>query len=284
MQHKFSPKPILKIFLILCRTSVLWLCFASILCLTLPLFSCKKDVSKNMDLELTEEQLAEQKQFELSAEEEVKELVKQKAANDIDLNFWSNYPADILAEEITRRMTDEELLSQLFMFGWAGAEPSKLVTYWVEKRNIGSIKIFGWNTDNIELVAKNITTLQNKAMSGRFKIPLYVATDQEGGWIRHVKGNTSDTPGNLAIGASGFPQDAFYTGYYIAKELRSIGINMNFAPSVDLYINHNSTIIGPRSFGDNPEKAAILATAFAAGTKKAGVKPTAMHFPGHGDT
>lgn len=284
MQHKFSPKPILKIFLILCRTSVLWLCFASILCLTLPLFSCKKDVSKNMDLELTEEQLAEQKQFELSAEEEVKELVKQKAANDIDLNFWSNYPADILAEEITRRMTDEELLSQLFMFGWAGAEPSKLVTYWVEKRNIGSIKIFGWNTDNIELVAKNITTLQNKAMSGRFKIPLYVATDQEGGWIRHVKGNTSDTPGNLAIGASGFPQDAFYTGYYIAKELRSIGINMNFAPSVDLYINHNSTIIGPRSFGDNPEKAAILATAFAAGTKKAGVIPTAKHFPGHGDT
>ena len=202
---------------------------------------CKKTAifNKTDKTELTEEQLAEQKQLTLSKEEEIREEIKEKAAKDADLNFWSDYPADILAEEIARRMTDEELLSQLFMFGWAGAEPNKLVTYWVEQRHIGSIKIFGWNTDNIELVAKNITTLQNKSMDGRFKIPLYVATDQEGGWIRHVKGNTSDTPGNLAIGASGFPQDAYYSGYYIAKELRALGINMNFAPSVDLYTNHD---------------------------------------------
>ncbi len=255
-----------------------------IICLALFSFACKKNSANVQNIELSAEQLAEQKQIELSAEEEAREQLKEKAQQDQDLNFWSDYPSDVLAEEIARRMTDEELLSQLFMFGWAGAEPSKLVTYWVEERHIGSIKIFGWNTDNTELVAKNITTLQNKAMNSRFKIPLYVATDQEGGWIRHVKGNTSDTPGNLAIGASGFPQDAFYSGYYIAKELRALGINMNFAPSVDLYTNHDSTIIGPRSFGENPEKAAVLAASFVAGTKKAGVIPTAKHFPGHGDT
>lgn len=264
------------------RFLLFFLVFCTLLCVS----GCKKIeiFNKTENIELTEEQIAEQKQLTLSKEEEIREEIKEKAAKDADINFWSNYPADILAEEIARRMTDEELLSQLFMFGWAGAEPSKLVTYWVEQRHIGSIKIFGWNTDNIELVAKNITTLQNKSMDGRFKIPLYVATDQEGGWIRHVKGNTSDTPGNLAIGASGFPQDAYYSGYYIAKELRALGINMNFAPSVDLYTNHDSTIIGPRSFGEDPEKAAVLASAFVSGTLKAGVIPTAKHFPGHGDT
>jgi beta-N-acetylhexosaminidase len=111
-----------------------------------------------------------------------------------------------------------------------------------------------------------------------------VATDQEGGLVRHVKGNTTDTPGAMAIGASGFPQDSYKAGYYIGKELAILGINMNFAPTVDLYTNHSSVLIGPRSFGDHPEYTGIMGIAFARGLLAAGVIPTAKHFPGHGDT
>lgn len=199
-------------------------------------------------------------------------------------SFWDNKPHDLLAEEIAEAMTNEELLAQIFMFGWAGSQPSREVTAWVEKRFLGSIKIFGWNTDDTEKVAEAVNFLQKKAENGRFKIPLFVATDQEGGLIRHVKGLTSETPGNLAIGASALPADAYYSGYYIAQELAAMGINMNFAPTVDLYTNHNSTVIGTRSFGENPENAGILGAAFAAGTKAAGVLATGKHFPGHGDT
>ena len=252
------------------------------------IFSCKAENFKNkkqtFSIQLNKNKAQSEQSEQAKDEQENFDELVLKAQNDKNIDFWSDYPADILAAEIASRMSDEELLAQMFMFGWAGAEPSKLVTYWVENRNIGSIKIFGWNTDDVELVAKNITTLQKKSMNGRFRIPLYVATDQEGGWIRHVKGSTSDTPGNLAIGASSYPQDAFYTGYYIAKELRALGINMNFAPAVDLYSNHASTVIGPRSFGENAEQVAILANAFAAGSLQAGVLPTAKHFPGHGDT
>lgn len=211
------------------------------------------------------------------------ELAK-KIKSDEDLNFWSDYPASMLAKEIVLRMTDEELLAQLYMFGWPGAEPDKLVTYWVEQRFIGSIKIFGWNTDDVEQVAKNITLMQQKAQKSRFKIPLYVATDQEGGWIRHVKGRTSETPGNLAIGASGLPYDSYKSGLYIARELRALGINMDFAPTADLYTDHDSTVIGPRSFGEYADQAAVLAVSFAKGLEDAGVIATAKHFPGHGDT
>jgi beta-N-acetylhexosaminidase len=129
-----------------------------------------------------------------------------------------------------------------------------------------------------------VASLQKKSQSRRFQIPLFVATDQEGGWIRHVKGATSTTPGNLAIGASGYPLDAWYSGYYICREICALGINMNFAPSVDLYTNHRSTIIGTRSFGEDPDNAGVLGAAFAAGSLAAGVIPTAKHFPGHGDT
>ena len=201
-----------------------------------------------------------------------------------DITFWSNYPNEILADALVEKMSDEELYAQILMFGWAGAEPSTLLNSWVDERGLGSVKVFGWNTDNIRLVARSVKSLQRKALARRFKIPLFVATDQEGGWIRHVKGSTSITPGNLAIGASGFPYDAYYSGYYINREIAALGINMNFAPTIDLYTDKRSTIIGTRSFGEDPRNAGILGAAFAQGSMDAGVIPTAKHFPGHGDT
>lgn len=214
---------------------------------------------------------------------EVAATVKPEDLPD-DITFWSDYPAEILARALVQRMTNSELLSQIFMFGWAGQEPSALLNQWVRDRGLGSVKVFGWNTDDINLVAKSVVALQEKAQSRPFKIPLYVATDQEGGWIRHVKGETSQTPGNLAIGAGGYPVDAWYSGFYIGRELRALGVNMNFAPTVDLYTNHNSTVIGPRSFGENAQYAGVLGAAFAAGSQAAGVIPTAKHYPGHGHT
>ncbi len=210
-----------------------------------------------------------------------------KQASDLlpkNIDFWSDYPSDILAKAIVGRMSNEELLSQILMFGWAGAEPDNLLFQWVGGRGLGSVKVFGWNTDDINLVAKSITALQKSAASRRFKIPLFVATDQEGGWIRHVKGETAVTPGNMAIGSSGYPVDAWYSAYYISREIKALGINMNFAPTVDLFTNHDSTIIGTRSFGDDPKKSGILGAAWANGSITAGVIPTVKHFPGHGDT
>ena len=208
---------------------------------------------------------------------------KNAAAQD-DINFWSDYPNEELADALVSRMSDEELYAQILMFGWAGAEPSDLLNEWVLSRGLGSVKVFGWNTDNTTLVARSVKALQQKAQRRRLQIPLFVATDQEGGWIRHVKGNTSITPGNLSIGASGYPYDAYYSGYYINKEIAALGINMNFAPTIDLYTDKNSTIIGTRSFGESAERAGILGAAWAKGCLDAGVIPTAKHFPGHGDT
>lgn len=199
-------------------------------------------------------------------------------------DFWSSYPNEALADFLVSKMSDEELLAQIFMFGWAGAEPSALLNQWVQERGLGSVKVFGWNTDNTVLVAQSVAALQEKSQQRKLKIPLYVATDQEGGWIRHVKGDTSDTPGNMAIGASQYPIDAYYSAYYISKEIKTLGINMNFAPTIDLYTNRQSTVIGSRSFGTDPEFVGQLGSSFAAGSIAAGVIPTAKHFPGHGDT
>jgi len=189
-----------------------------------------------------------------------------------------------LAGRITDGMTDEQALAQTFMLGWVGAEPSPLIRDWIRSRNIVGVKIFGWNMGDTRKLAETVGALQKDALGAALGVPLFVATDQEGGLVRHVKGDTSETPGNMAIGASGRPMDAYLSGYYIGRELSLLGINMNFAPSVDLYTNRDSTLIGPRSFGSDPVNAGILGAAFTKGHKDAGVIATAKHYPGHGDT
>jgi len=200
------------------------------------------------------------------------------------LNFNDPGSPEELAAAIERAMTDEQALAQVFMLGWVGEDPSPLIMDWIKLRNIGGVKIFGWNTADTHRLARTVGELQKASLAGTFNIPLLIATDQEGGWIRHVKGSTSETPGNMAIGASGYPKDAYLSGLYIGKELALLGINMNFAPAVDLFTNRDSQLIGPRAFGSNPVRAGILGAAFARGQLDAGVIPTAKHYPGHGDT
>ncbi|MDR1107809.1 MAG: glycoside hydrolase family 3 protein [Spirochaetaceae bacterium] len=200
------------------------------------------------------------------------------------LTFTSPGDPAALAAALTEAMSDEEALAQTFMLGWVGAEPSPLIMDWIRDRKIGGVKIFGWNTDDTRKLAETVGSLQRTALGTGMNIPLLVATDQEGGWIRHVKGATSETPGNMAIGASGYPRDAYYAGYYIGRELAVLGINMNFAPTVDLYTNRESSLIGTRAFGEDPVQAGILGAAFVRGQTAAGVISTAKHYPGHGDT
>jgi beta-N-acetylhexosaminidase len=200
------------------------------------------------------------------------------------LSFDDEGSPQEIARLIVEAFSDEEALAQTFMLGWVGAEPSPLIMNWIRERNIGGIKIFGWNTGDTLRLAETVGELQSNALKTKYGIPLLVATDQEGGWVRHVKGTTSETPGNMAIGASGRPLDAYWSGYYIGKELALLGINMNFAPAVDLYTNRDSSLIGPRSFGIDPVQAGILGAAFVKGQKTAGVIATAKHYPGHGDT
>jgi len=211
-------------------------------------------------------------------------------------DFWSQpdlspYPAFLreswaasIAASYVSALKDEELLSQVLMVGYAGSSPSSSLMRWVETWGIGGVKIFGWNAEDTTALADAIATLQKKALARKPSIPLLFATDQEGGWIRHVKGRTSESPGNMAIGATGSDRDAYRAGYFIGKELRALGITMNFAPDIDIATNPDSTIIGPRAFSDDPTLVARLGMAFARGSLAAGVIPTAKHYPGHGAT
>jgi len=187
-----------------------------------------------------------------------------------------------LAARISDAMTEEELLGQVFFLGWQGVGPSPDILRWISSRGIGGVKIFPRNVADLRSLARDIAAMQDLAARGRFGIPLFVATDQEGGWVRQIKDETSISPGNLALGASGVPADAYQTGWYLGRELAALGINMDFAPTADVYSNPEASVIGPRSFGSDPSTTGLLSAAYARGMADAGVLCTAKHFPGHG--
>ena len=194
--------------------------------------------------------------------------------------FWD----DMASDGVVEMMNDEELIGQVLMLGYIGSSPSEEFLEWIRVRKIGGVKVFGWNALDLTALSEGIGQMQQTAAETELQIPLFVATDQEGGWVRHVKGETSVSPGNLAIGATGNPRDAFNTGYFLGIELKALGINMNFAPTVDVYIHPQNSVIGPRSFSADPITTAVLSVAYFRGLEKAGIISTAKHFPGHGNT
>ncbi len=198
-------------------------------------------------------------------------------------DFYSSGTGVHDAELLAGSMDTGELLGQLFMVGFFGADPAPEILSWIESRNLGGVKIFGWNVVDLPTLGSTIGSYQKAAAETRLKIPLFIATDQEGGWVRHIKGKTSITPGNLSIGATRLPYDAYMTGFYIGTQLRTLGINMNFAPTVDVYTNPEADVIGPRSFSSSPKETAEMSVAFFQGQNVSGVISTAKHFPGHGN-
>ncbi|WKC58165.1 glycoside hydrolase family 3 protein [Borrelia sp. P9F1] len=181
-------------------------------------------------------------------------------------------------------MSDKELLGQMFMISYPGEQITNFTLNFIKDKNLGGIKIFGWNAGSLPMLIDSINKAQVMSQRNRFKIPLFIATDQEGGWAQHIKLKTSKTIGNLGITATLSPNDSYLTGYYIADELSRLGINLNFAPIVDVYTHEDNFIIGPRAYSNDPQIVALFALAFYKGQKQAGVISTAKHFPGHGNT
>jgi beta-N-acetylhexosaminidase len=203
-----------------------------------------------------------------------------------------------------RRMTLEEKVGQLFVanvFGRSAdtTDPDDVAANQamygpdirnardlVERYKLGSIVYFRWthNLDEPAQIAHLSNGIQRAALAGPPGIPLLISTDQEHGVVSRVWAPATEFPGNMALGATRRPGDAFDAGRVTGTELKALGINQNYAPVADVNINPLNPVIGVRSFGENPALVSDMTGAAVAGTQRAGISATLKHFPGHGDT
>ncbi len=174
-------------------------------------------------------------------------------------------------------------LGQMVMCGFDGTVPSESILRLIRDYRVGGVIYFRRNIGTAAEVAELSRSLQ-EANNALGELPLWIAVDQEGGMVARIDRDAAVVPGNMALGAAGKSELAYEAARISGVELRQMGINLNFAPCVDVNNNPANPVVGVRSFGEDPELVAALGAAAVQGFQEAGVSACAKHFPGHGDT
>jgi beta-N-acetylhexosaminidase len=181
------------------------------------------------------------------------------------------------------QMTLEQKIGQLVMCGFEGTEPSEEVLRLIREKAIGGVIYFARNVRNVEQVVSLSAALQEAAAASGQE-PLFIGIDQEGGMVARITDGVALMPGAMAIAAAGSLEEAYQAALICGQELKALGINLNYAPVLDVNNNAANPVIGVRSFGEDPAKVAEYGVKTLQGLQSAGVIATAKHFPGHGDT
>ena len=180
-------------------------------------------------------------------------------------------------------MNLEEIIGQLFIVGFKGTEMSDPITKLIKQKNIGGVILFSRNFKDISQLVKLINDLQVCSLEYR-GLPLLVSVDQEGGRVLRLGLPFTQFPPCARLGKS---NDESHTKLYaksLAKELKMCGINMNYAPVLDILINEENEVIGDRAFGSDAELVTCHGNIVIKEFLNQKLIPVGKHFPGHGAT
>ena len=150
------------------------------------------------------------------------------------------------------------------------------------RNRFGGYLLFGENFSDTEQSVRMVSGLQAANQSGG-GVPMLIFVDQEGGRVNRIPWSSIGV-GNMALGATGDPENARKMAAIHGEEIRQLGIHADFAPVVDVNNNPSNPVIGDRSFSDDAQTVAEFGCAYLAGLHDAGTIAALKHFPGHGNT
>ncbi|BEK91814.1 glycosyl hydrolase [Nocardia seriolae] len=171
------------------------------------------------------------------------------------------------------QFTTRQKLAQLLTVGVTGAADAANV---VKTEQIGGIFIGSW-TDKAMLAQHQVDAVQKAS-----RTPLMVTIDEEGGRVSRAKDLIGPAPSAKVIAQTMTPEQFYAFSLDRAKALEGYGVTVDFAPDVDVTSQPDDSVIGDRSFSDDPEKVVEYAGAFIRALHDAGVGSVMKHFPGHG--
>lgn len=175
------------------------------------------------------------------------------------------------------------LVGQLFLVGFDGYSPSDNLKKFIQEFHLGGVIYFKKNVQSSAQLAELSNEIQFQCRPKDCP-QLFISIDHEGGKVNRLVKPFTKFPGQDHLGEIGSPKIAFDFGMVLATELKAIGVNVNFAPVVDVLTNSQNTLMKGRCFSNDPEVCARLGSAVIRGIQKMGVMAVAKHYPGHGDT
>ena len=173
-----------------------------------------------------------------------------------------------------------EKIGQMFMIGLQGESLTRDEQLVIEECGFGGFILFSHNCCGPE----QILSLCRSLWESNLKTPPLIGIDQEGGRVHRLANPFTHFPAAALVGRKDDPNLAYRAARATAAELALVGVNLNFAPVLDVNSNPNNPIIGSRSFGTEPNQVITFAWPYVQGLRDGGIIPCGKHFPGHGGT
>ena len=177
----------------------------------------------------------------------------------------------------------ERLAGAVLCVGFPGATAAEVPLQQLADLGPGGVVLFGRNVTSLDATGA-LACAVREAIREKTGSPPFIAVDQEGGRVQRLRRGAHDVPSMMALGAGADVPLAERVGRLLGDDLRAAGIDVDFAPVMDLALQARSTVIGNRAFGDDPTRTAELGVALMSGLQSTGVAATLKHFPGHGAT
>lgn len=171
------------------------------------------------------------------------------------------------------QFTTREKLAQLLTVGVTGADDATNV---VRNEQIGGIFVGGW-TDQALLASGQIAQVKQAA-----EVPLMVTIDEEGGRVSRVRDLIGAAPSARETAQTMTPEQFYDATLTRGRALKDLGVTVDFAPDVDVSSQPDDSVIGDRSFSDDPDVVTRYADAYIRAMREVGVGTVMKHFPGHG--
>ena len=181
--------------------------------------------------------------------------------------------APVCSDDAVLKMPVRDKLAQLLMVGVTGKDDARAV---IANYHVGGIFIGGWT----DLSMLTDGTLPDVVSAGA--LPAAVSVDEEGGRVDRLAKLIGQAPSARSLAASSTPDAVYDLAKQRGLAMKKLGITVDFAPVVDVSDQPDDTVIGDRSFSNDPDTVTAYAGAFARGLRDAGLLPVLKHFPGHG--
>src|SRR6185503_9735112 len=176
----------------------------------------------------------------------------------------------------------EERLGELLIVGFPGTEWTPEIESELRRIRPAGVIFFAANFPDAGTAARLCRAVH--ATLGSPAEPPLVCADEEGGMVSQLSGFWEVPPSARAVAASGGPPLVKDLAQRTARRLLALGVNLDFAPVLDIHSNPLNPVIGIRSFGTAASQVTACGRAAVEGMEAAGIIPVVKHFPGHGDT
>jgi beta-N-acetylhexosaminidase len=181
--------------------------------------------------------------------------------------------APVCSDDALLAMPVRDKLAQLLMVGVTDADDARAV---VAKYHVGGIFIGGW-TDLSMLTSGALPQITSAG-----PLPAAVSVDEEGGRVSRLSSLIGPAPSPRSLPGSSSPDAVYELAKQRGLAMQKLGITIDFAPVVDVSDQPDDSVIGDRSFSNDPDTVTAYAGAYARGLRDAGLLPVLKHFPGHG--